>query len=121
MSNHPKSSIDNRRRTFLKAAALATAATPLAGQLVGLKKARAQANLTMLSPDDPMAKSLKYTEDAAKAEGRQGDAHCGTCQLYTKVGEKDGKEVGTCTLFLNPTVRHVYNQAWCSAWVKKPS
>lgn len=121
MSNHPQKPIDNKRRTFLKAAAIATAATPLAGQFVGLKKSHAQADATMLSPSDPMAKNLKYVEDAAKAEGRQGDAHCANCQLYTKTGEKDGKEIGTCTLFMNPTVRHVYGEAWCSAWVKKPS
>ena len=74
----------------------------------------------MLSPDDPMAKNLKYVEDATKAEARQPNATCANCQLYTKTGTKDGKEVGTCTLFMNPTVRHVYAAAWCSAWVSKP-
>lgn len=111
---------ESSRRKFLKTAALATAAVPLAGQLVGRKKAFAQEDATMLSTDDPMAKNLSYVTDAKKAKARQGDAHCANCQLYTKTGTKDGEEIGTCTLFMNPTVRHVHADGWCSAWVAIP-
>jgi hypothetical protein len=41
---------------------------------------------------------------------------CNGCGFYTKVGNKNGKEVGKCQIFPGQLVE---STAWCSSWNKK--
>lgn len=82
--------------------------------------------LPMVKPGEGMAASVHYTldhkdvKDAALKADRQGvkfeQQHCASCMLYTKVGNKDGGEVGKCTLFAGSLVK---STAWCGSWSKK--
>lgn len=100
---------DNGRRRFIKLGALGLAAIPLSH--LAPRVAQAVDNVTEA---DPMAKSLNYVEDAAKADqAKRGgaDRFCHNCQLYG-----GGEPRGPCSLFQG---RLVNANGWCSAWVKK--
>lgn len=71
----------------------------------------------MVDPADGVAKAVKYVEDATKSPESKGNK-CATCGFYKKSAMKDGKEVGTCTLFAG---KAVYSTAWCASWNKKQS
>lgn len=98
------------RRRFLVVAALATAALPLGLQLMG--KARA-AGLPRLPVDNPQAKALGYSEDAAtvKLPNCKPGSNCSNCQFFTA-------STGACALFAGFSVSP---KGWCSAWSKKPA
>lgn len=80
----------------------------------------------LVVPGKDTAVAVSYETDkkkVTKAElkvDRQGvkfaDQHCGVCGFYKEVGTKDGKKVGTCTIFPNKLVE---NPAWCASWNKK--
>lgn len=82
--------------------------------------------LPLVKPGEGMAANLNYhhkhtdVKNAALKVERQGTAwdkqHCNNCMLYTKVGQKDGEEVGKCTLFNGMLVK---GQGWCASWSKK--
>lgn len=82
--------------------------------------------LPYVKPGVGMAVSLNYVEDHAAIKDanlkgdRQGvkfaDQKCSGCALYTKVGVKDGKEVGKCTVLPGQLVK---GDAWCTSWSKK--
>lgn len=102
--------MQNSRRSFLvSGTALATALS--AGRAV-------YAQAVKLDLNDPVAKSLGFVADAAKADKVKYPKYaagqdCATCQLFTgKAGAADGP----CGLFANKIVPA---KAWCSAWVKK--
>lgn len=73
-----------------------------------------------------MAASLNYADDHSKVKDaklkveRQGvpfdKQFCNGCLLYTKVGDKDGKEAGKCTLFQGQLVA---GKGFCTSWAKK--
>ena len=87
------------RRTVLKA--LATI------PVIGAIGYHGGANAVMLSPDDPTAKALGYTEKSAQ-EGQT----CANCNLY-----KDGAaDSGSCTIFPG---KEVAANGWCKSWVAK--
>lgn len=98
-----------------------SAAAPAAGGGAG-----GDLNLPLVEPGKGMAASLNYhykntdVKDKALTIERQGtpfaQQHCGVCMLYTKVGKKDGGEVGKCQLFQNQLVK---STGWCSSWNKK--
>lgn len=95
------------------------AATPAGGATGDLA-------LPLVKVGEGMAAGVNYVEDTAqvkKAElkiERSGvkfaDQHCANCGFYSKVGTKDGKEVGKCTIFSGQLV---HAKAWCSTWNKK--
>ncbi len=61
---------DSSRRQFLNRLAVASASLPVIVLLGNSRTARAE-EAAHMNPDDPMAKALKYVEDAAvRAEGR---------------------------------------------------
>ena len=102
---------DNSRRRFIKLGALGLAAIPLSNILMrGARAANA------VDENSPMAKSLSYVSDAAKADqGKRGgaDRFCKNCQLYTG---KAGDASGPCSIFQGQLVTA---NGWCSAWIKK--
>ena len=70
--------------------------------------------------DDPVAKALRYIEDATQAarSDKMGviaaDQLCSNCQFYT-VSTSDAA-LGPCMLFQN---RLVVGAGWCAGWVPK--
>lgn len=101
------------RRQILRGAVTAAALIPVVH--LGTRPAMAQQRVP---EDDPMAKALKYVEDADAAEGLSrpdkagvagADQYCSNCALY------DGEdEWGACSIFQN---RLVAGAGWCTAWV----
>lgn len=71
--------------------------------------------LPMVDPNDSTAKAVKYVEDHNKSPEAKGN-HCATCGFYAKKEMRNGKEVGTCTIFAG---KLVYANAWCASWNKK--
>jgi CxxC motif-containing protein len=71
--------------------------------------------LPLVDPNDPVAKAVKYVEDAKKSADSKGNA-CASCGFYAKKEVRNGKEVGTCTIFAGKLVQ---GQGWCGSWNKK--
>ncbi len=74
---------------------------------------------------DPTAQAMHYSENHATVKkdlqiAKQGvpfkDQHCKNCGFYKEVGQKDGKTVGTCTIFAGKLVE---SNSWCTSWNKK--
>lgn len=69
----------------------------------------------LVDPKDPVAKAVKYVEDHTKSPDSKGNA-CKACGFYAKKEDRNGKEVGTCTIFANKVVP---STGWCASWNKK--
>ncbi|MGH8137974.1 MAG: high-potential iron-sulfur protein [Steroidobacteraceae bacterium] len=95
------------RRNLLKKGLLGATLAPLA--MARLTTGLA-AEAPLLSPDDPAAKNLKYTQDAAKAKGVPAGNKCATCALYQGA---DTSTQGPCQIFPGKQVKAA---GWCSAW-----
>ena len=73
-----------------------------------------------ITTDDPVAKALRYIEDATQAarSDKMGvtaaDQLCSNCYFYT-VSTSDAA-LGPCMLFQN---RLVVGAGWCAGWVPK--
>lgn len=100
-------SFDQSRRQLLKNVALGALLIPAAA--APLETARA-ADLPLLSPDDPMAKALKYVPDASKAAEAKPGSKCGTCAFYQGAA---GSAQGGCLLFPGKAVKAT---GWCASW-----
>ena len=96
---------DLNRRNFIARTGIAVTAIPLAGLL----NQAGAADLPMVDPSSPNAVNLKYVATST-TEGQK----CSNCALFQGTG--DGK--GNCPLFQGAQVGE---EAWCSAWVKKPA
>jgi len=92
------------RRALLRELALGLSLTPLL-----LARARS-ADAPFVSEKDPLAVSLKYTEDASHAAGAQGGSNCSNCALFTADG---AAPQGKCSLFPGKLVKA---GAWCTSW-----
>ncbi len=101
---------DESRRGLLRNVALGLALLPVAA--APLQTALA-ADLPLVTPDDPMAKALKYTPDASKAPDAKPGSHCANCTLYQ--GAK-GSAQGGCALFPGKAVKAA---GWCTSWTPK--
>jgi len=71
--------------------------------------------LPMLDTKDSTAVAVKYVENAAKSTTSKGNK-CATCSFYGKKENRNGKEVGTCTIFQG---KLVYGNGFCNSWNKK--
>jgi hypothetical protein len=91
------------RRDLLKRIALAASVGAVAST-----SARAQ-DLPLIAESDPVAKAVKYVEDASKLKEAEGN-RCDTCSLYSG---KDGAAQGPCQIFKGKAVKAA---GWCSAW-----
>jgi hypothetical protein len=75
---------------------------------------------------DPLAIGVKYQAKVADVKEVElkierngvawGKQLCSGCMLYTKVGSKDGDEVGKCSLFPEKLVK---GPGFCASWQKK--
>lgn len=94
------------RRKFVQKCLLGAALTPLALARVPVSRA---ADQPLLSPDDPAATKVNYTEDASQAKSAKGNK-CATCGLYE--GTYNSTQ-GPCQIFPDKLVKAA---GWCSAW-----
>jgi hypothetical protein len=103
------------RRNFIGQVAVAI---PVSAVFLS-RDASAQANLPRLDLNDPVAKALMYTHDAAtvdkaKAPNYKPGQTCANCvQIQAGTGEWRG-----CTAFPGKLVN---TKGWCSAWAQKPA
>ena len=65
------------------------------------------ASAAMVSPDDPTAKALEYTEQSTQ-EGQ----NCANCNLY----QGGAAASGACPIFPG---KDVAGAGWCKSWVAK--
>lgn len=103
MSQHDQN--DEGRRRFLKVVTGGVAVATVLGTIPRMGLAQ---DLPHVSPSDPTASALKYTEDASKAAGRKDpkDA-CFNCNFYKG---KAGAAYGPCQLFPGKAVAA---KGWC--------
>lgn len=94
------------RRRFVQKWVLGAALTPLALNRFEAGKA---ADQPLLSPDDPAATKVRYTEDASKEKNAK-DHTCATCGLYEGAY---GSTQGPCQIFPDKLVKAA---GWCTAW-----
>lgn len=105
-----KQRVDESRRQFLYRVPLGIASVALVGMPL---TAAGVANLPPVTPDDPTAKALKYTDDASKASVTQPGSKCANCANYQGTA---GSTEGGCLLFPGKSVKAA---GWCSGWVAK--
>lgn len=94
------------RRNFVRHCLFGATATSLA--LAHLTASQA-ADAPLLSPADPAAKKLKYTDDASKVKEAAGNK-CLSCALYQG---SDSSQQGPCQLFPGKQVKAA---GWCASW-----
>jgi hypothetical protein len=94
------------RRGFLRKWLVGAAVAPVALSRVSVSVA---ADQPLLSPDDPAASKVKYTEDAGKDKDAKGNK-CATCGLYE--GAYNSTQ-GPCQIFPDKLVKAA---GWCTSW-----
>ena len=94
------------RRGFLHKWLLGATLAPVALTRLTVSVA---ADQPLLSPDDPAAAKLKYTEDAGKEKNAKGNK-CATCSLYE--GTYNSTQ-GPCQIFPDKLVKAA---GWCTSW-----
>jgi High potential iron-sulfur protein len=100
---------DTDRRQFLKLAGGLAVASLASVVFPGRAAAQAQS----VDPKDPLAVSLGYACDGAKAPGHVEGQLCKGCQLYSGAA---GANSGPCALFQG---KLVCSEGWCKSWVKR--
>ncbi len=80
--------------------------------MVEVGKGQAAAVTYVLKHADVKNAALKIERGGVAFEKQT----CVNCNFYAKVGDKNGKEVGKCTIFPNMLVE---GSAWCATWTKK--
>ncbi|MFZ3230678.1 MAG: high-potential iron-sulfur protein [Pseudobdellovibrio sp.] len=79
------------------------------------RRKKAGAGPEMVDANDPVVKGVQYVADAKKSPAAKGNK-CSTCMLYAKKDMKDGKEIGSCSIFPN---KFVHADGFCNSWAKK--
>jgi len=105
------------RRALLKAAmagAVAVSVTGLSGQAHA-----ADAALVPLTPTDPTASALGYSEDSTKVDEKKYPLHKATqvCSTCVQFKGKAGDARGGCNIYAGKSVN---SHGWCSVWAQKP-
>jgi hypothetical protein len=100
------------RRKFLQLSAVAAA-----GCFVQPGREAKASDLPQLSEDDPMAKAMKYTNDASSVDpstrnNPAAEQNCANCALI-QAGEGDWRP---CQIFPGKSVNAA---GWCSVWAPK--
>jgi hypothetical protein len=89
-----------------------------AGAALGPVQRAQAADLPHLSPDDPTAKALGYTENAKGVDKKKFATYapgqqCSTCMQFQG---KAGEAYAGCNIFAGKAVNA---NGWCQVWVKK--
>jgi hypothetical protein len=95
-------------------ASLIMAASAIVG-VADLPVRRSRADDSHLSPSDPKAVAVGYTEDAAKVDAKKYPAYAKgqTCENCLQLQGAAGVPYRPCTLFPGQAVAAA---GWCSAW-----
>jgi len=101
------------RRKFIQLSAVAAA-----GYLAVPSREALADDLPHLSPDDPMASAMHYTDDSSTVDPSMHtnpapNQHCASCAL---IQGNDGDEWRPCQIFPGKAVNA---NGWCSAWAPK--
>lgn len=106
---------DPARRRFLAQAVATAAVATLAMDALADQAAPAPAKLPKLPLDNPQAKALAYTENAAAVKHPlfKPGSDCANCNFYKGA---EGQAYGPCQMFPQHSVAA---KGWCSAWAKK--
>lgn len=101
------------RRKFIQLSAVAAAGCFAFGRRDAIAE-----DMPKLSEDDPMAKGMRYTQDASTVDpstraNPAPDQKCATCAL---VQGNDGDEWRPCQIFPG---KLVHANGWCSVWSPK--
>ena len=101
------------RRKFIQLSAVAAA-----GCFMQPGREAQAGDLPHLSVDDPMAKAMKYTEDASSVDPatRNNPAAEQTCANCALVQGNDGDAWRPCQIFPGKAVAAA---GWCSVWAPK--
>ena len=102
--------VDWSRRRLLSRLALTMALVPIGWSRSGTVFG---ADSPPVTPEDPMAKALKYTTDASKATDAKPGSKCANCALYQGAA---GSAQGGCTIF---PAKSVNAAGWCLSWAAK--
>ncbi len=109
MPNNNPTKPNLERRRFFRIAAGGVGTAVLASALPSLAFAD---DLPHLTPDDPTAKALNYTEDASKAPApHQAGQNCANCNFF----KGDAAAYGPCQLFAGKAVNA---KGWCAGYAK---
>jgi hypothetical protein len=114
MKKNHDSTIDNHRRRFFVGAGAALGAAAIVG---ALPRTALAADLPHLSPSDPTATALNYTEDASKVDKAKAPTFvagsaCANCNFY----QGAAAPWGACALFPG---KDVSAKGWCAGYAKK--
>jgi hypothetical protein len=95
-------------------ASLIMAASAIAG-VATLPLRQSRADVAHLSPSDPKAMAVGYTEDAAKVDAQKYPAYAKgqTCENCLQLQGAGGAPYRPCTLFPGKSVAVA---GWCSGW-----
>ena len=101
------------RRKFIQLSAVAAA-----GSFIQPGREAEASDLPKLSVDDPMAKAMKYTEDASSVDpstrnNPAAEQNCANCAL---IQGNDGDAWRPCQIFPGKVVAAA---GWCSVWAPK--
>jgi hypothetical protein len=102
------------RRGFLAGLAVTSLTLPFLGVLSAHAEVPPQ-----LSPNDPAAKTIGYTEDASKVDAKKEplfkpNSRCTNCTFFQSAQAKG--DFAPCTIFAN---QMVVGKGWCRAWSAK--
>jgi hypothetical protein len=100
---------EQSRRKFVTKLLVGATLVPLAPLMTLSPTASHAANQPLLSPDDPEAKKVQYTEVASKEKSAKSNT-CATCALYEGTY---GSAQGPCQIFPDKLVKAA---GWCSSW-----
>ncbi|MDZ7644963.1 MAG: high-potential iron-sulfur protein [Woeseiaceae bacterium] len=101
------------RRQFIQLSAVAAA-----GCFVRPGQEAAAQDMPHLSPDDPVAKSMKYTHDASTVDPatRANPAENQVCSNCALIQGEEGEQWRPCQIFPGKLVNA---DGWCSVWAPK--
>jgi len=110
----PNSTQELSRRGFLSRLAVTSLALPF----LRLPSALAE-DSPQLSPNNPAAKTIGYTEDASTVDAKKEplfkpNSRCANCTFFQSAQAKG--EYAPCTIFAN---QMVVGKGWCRAWSAK--
>lgn len=104
------------RRWLLKQSLIAAAIIPA----IGFRSEAWAAPAPALSPADPAASALTYTDDASAVDAKvnptyKADQSCATCSQFQG---KASDARGACNVFPGKSVAA---KGWCKVWAKRPA
>lgn len=101
------------RRKFIQLSAVAAA-----GAFATTGREALAGDMPKLSEDDPMAKAMKYTNDASSVDpaSRNNPAADQTCANCALIQGADGEAWRPCQIFPGKSVAAA---GWCSVWAPK--